>query len=199
MPLWSATETGKPNWCYANNPVGDSEDVFATEQGWVLRHYKNSAKTEFYDEILVAGDFGNAGGLETVLANATVSAVYFEEAGTIVKNTAGVVIVNFNELVDIAGGNPTLQVRNTSDNQNITATYASGTGTNRLKFNFTAPNANGKVLDFQAQNIVKPSGVTIKDAGTSTDSEVAITLAMVLGAGGIDKASNNQQRTTVAS
>ena len=198
MPLWSATETGKPNWCYANNPVGDSEDVFATEQGWVLRHYKNAAKTEFYDEILVAGDFGNAGGLEAVLAEATIDGVYFEEAGNIVKNTVGVVIVNFNELVDVTG-TPTLQVRNTTDGADVPATYASGSGTNRLKFNFTAPNANSKVLDFQAQSIAKPSGATIKDAGTSTDTDVAFALADVLGAGGIDKASNNQRRTTVSS
>lgn len=194
MPLWSATEAGKPNWCYANNPVGDSQDVFATEQGWVLRHYKNAAKTEFYDEILVAGDFGNTGGLEAVLSEATIDGVYFE-SDTIAAASTATVIVNYNELVDVATSNPELIVRNHTDSANITATYARGTGTNRLEFDFTAPAAS-KELRINAQSITLAGSSTIRDAGTSTNADVAFATADVLGAGGVTKASNNDRVTT---
>ena len=37
------------------NPVLDKDNVYFSDQGWAYRHYKNAAKTEFWDEILVAG------------------------------------------------------------------------------------------------------------------------------------------------
>ena len=37
------------------NPVLDRDNVYFSDQGWAYRHYKNAAKTEFWDEILVAG------------------------------------------------------------------------------------------------------------------------------------------------
>ena len=37
------------------NPVLDKDNVYFSTRGWTYRHYKNAAKTEFWDEILVAG------------------------------------------------------------------------------------------------------------------------------------------------
>ena len=37
------------------NPVLDKDNVYFSTRGWAYRHYKNAAKTEFWDEILVAG------------------------------------------------------------------------------------------------------------------------------------------------
>ncbi|QIN96840.1 hypothetical protein [Synechococcus phage S-N03] len=37
------------------NPVLDRDNVYFSDQGWAYRHYKNTTKTEFCDEILVAG------------------------------------------------------------------------------------------------------------------------------------------------
>ena len=37
------------------NPVLDRDNVYFSDQGRAYRHYKNAAKTEFWDEILVAG------------------------------------------------------------------------------------------------------------------------------------------------
>ena len=37
------------------NPVLDKDNVYFSDQGWAYRHYKNLAKTEFWDEILIAG------------------------------------------------------------------------------------------------------------------------------------------------
>ena len=40
----------------ASNPVFDMDNVYLSDQGWVLRHYKNEAKTRYWDEIIVAGE-----------------------------------------------------------------------------------------------------------------------------------------------
>ena len=37
------------------NPVLDKDHVYFSDQGWAYRHFKNEAKTEYWDEILVAG------------------------------------------------------------------------------------------------------------------------------------------------
>ena len=51
MALWGAGEATKPTWCTDDSPVADKQAVFATESGWVLRHYKKADQTEFWDEI----------------------------------------------------------------------------------------------------------------------------------------------------
>ena len=35
--------------------VADKDNIFLTDQGWVYRHFKNPAKTKFWDEIIWAG------------------------------------------------------------------------------------------------------------------------------------------------
>ena len=194
MSLWGAGEATKPTWAADDSPVVDKQAVFANESGWVLRHYKKADQTEFWDEILVAGDFGNTGGLEAVLSEATIDGVYFE-SDTIEAASTATVIVNYNELVDVATSNPTLVVRNHTDSANIVATYARGTGTNRLEFDFTAPAAS-KELRINAQSITLAGSSTIRDAGTSTNADVAFATGDVLGAGGVTKASNNDRVTT---
>ena len=59
--------------------------------------------------------------------------------------------------------------------------YASGTGTNRLTFTLVIAAANaatnaGDILSVAAQNVAKNSG-TIKDAGASTNAQIAISAA----------------------
>ena len=44
------------------NPVADKDNVYFSDRGWVYRHYKNAAKTEFWDEVLVAGQALQADG-----------------------------------------------------------------------------------------------------------------------------------------
>ena len=86
-------------------------------------------------------------------------------------------------------------IQNHTDSANITATYARGTGTNRLEFDFAAPAAN-KQLRILQQSITLAGSSTIRDAGTSTNADVAFATADVLGAGGVTKASNNDRVTT---
>ena len=173
MALWgnSSSDESKPKWTSDGNKNADKQNVFATAQGWVLRHYKNAAKTEHYDEILCAMK-----GLPTELAEATITSVHFEEA-SYARAATGTVIVVYNELVDVTNG-ATLTVT-ASGQSNPTATAAAQTGTNRVEFTFTVPNAATN-LSIAAQTI---SG-TIKDAGTNTASDKVFVAGDVIGAGG---------------
>lgn len=44
----------------ATNPVFDLDNVYLSDRGWAYRHYKNDAKTEFWDELLVAGNVASS-------------------------------------------------------------------------------------------------------------------------------------------
>ena len=180
MALYGVTDAdeAKPKWAVRGGAV-DPSNIFATADGWVLRHYKNAGKTKFWDEILVSVDgLVGAGGRGTdTVGNADITAVFFEET-TYAAAATGSVVVIYNELVDVTAG-ATLVVTNTTDSASITATYARGTGTNRIEFDFTAAAAS-KVHTIGAQTI---SG-TIKDAGTNTASDKVFVLADTIGAGG---------------
>ncbi len=180
MTLWGVTDAveDKPKWAVEGGAV-DPSNVFATAQGWVLRHYKNTGKTEYWDEVLVAVDgLVGAGGRGTdTIGEADITAVFFEES-TYAAAATGTVIVIYNELVDVTNG-ATLVVTNTTDSASITATAAAQTGTNRVEFTFTCAAAD-KVHTIGAQTI---SG-TIKDAGTNTASDKVFVLGDTIGAGG---------------
>ena len=40
----------------ASNPVFDLDNVYLSDRGWAYRHYKTEDKSEFWDELLVAGN-----------------------------------------------------------------------------------------------------------------------------------------------
>lgn len=52
----------------------DVDNIFLTDEGWVYRHYKNTALTKFWDEIIVAGEVDPAATIGGV-PNAPVSAI----------------------------------------------------------------------------------------------------------------------------
>ena len=180
MALYGVTDAdeAKPKWAVRGGAV-DPSNIFATADGWVLRHYKKGDQTEFWDEILVAVDgLVGAGSRGTnTLGGADITAVFFEST-TYAAAATGTVVVIYNELVDVTAG-ATLVVTNTTDSANITATAAAQTGVNRVEFTFTAA-ATGKAHAIQAQTI---SG-TIVDAGTSTASDKVFVLGDTIGAGG---------------
>ena len=157
----------------------DPQNIFATSQGWVLRHYKNAAKTTYWDEVLVAVDgLVGAGGRGTnTLGEADITAVFFEETGY-AGGATGTVVVIYNEQVNVTNG-ATLIVRNTTDSANITATAAAQTSVNRVEFTFTAA-ATGKAHALQAQTI---SGTIVDTTGGAT-SDKAFVAGDVIGAGG---------------
>ena len=57
MALYGVTDAdeAKPKWAVQGGAV-DPSNIFATEQGWVLRHYKKADLSEYWDEVLVAVD-----------------------------------------------------------------------------------------------------------------------------------------------
>ena len=180
MPLYGVTDAdeSKPKWAVRGSGV-DPQNIFATADGWVLRHYKNAAKTAYWDEILVAVDgLVGAGGRGTnTLGAADITAVFFEETGY-AGGATGTVVVIYNEQVNVTNG-ATLVVRNTTDSANITATAAAQTGVNRVEFTFTAA-ASGKAHAIQAQTI---SGTIVDSTGGAT-SDKAFVAGDVVGAGG---------------
>ena len=175
MALWgnSSSDESKPKWTTDGNKTADKQNVFATAQGWVMRHYTNADKSTHYDEILCA-----LSGLPTALADATITSVHFDKK-TYARAATGSVIVVYNELVDVTSG-ATLTVT-ASGQSNPTATAAAQTGTNRVVFTFTVPNA-ATTLSIGAQTL--GGGNKIKDAGTNTNSDKVFAAGDVIGAGG---------------
>ena len=118
---------------------------------------------------------------KAIVAAATPTAIAFE-SGTYTAGVTKSVTVTYNAAVDVAVSNPTLVITGTVD-ASTTATYASGTGTTALVFNFTVPTA-GQDLSIAAQSIVLAGGSTIKEAGSATQpASLIITAGMGTTAG----------------
>ncbi len=146
MPLWgkSTTNEAKPRYLSAE----DALNTRATTQGWVLK------RPDGTDELLVA-----IGGLSTSLAAADVTDVFFANtaASYVQGNANSFITVGFNEAV-VVTGSPTIAVAGATP---ATATYASGSGSNKLLFKFTVP-AVAQTLSIAPQSITLAGG-TIKD------------------------------------
>ena len=190
MSLWGATDSdeSKPK----NLTTAEKKLVFANSSGWVLEagsSLSGNDNTSATPEVLVA-----IGGLATSIGAADVTEV--EWITTAADKSAGFTLsvrVRYNEAVTVTGS-PTLAVTNGNQGSGSgrgphTLVYASGTGTNELIFNLAIAAANAAtnaddVLSIGAQNVLKPSGATIKDtAGTNSDSAVAISGAQGTAAG----------------
>ena len=75
------------------------------------------------------------------------------------------ITLNMSELVTVAGGMPTLAL-----NDGGTATYATGSGTNALVFQYTVASTDKSVLALAIEGVDLPTGVTITDgAGNAAD------------------------------
>ena len=189
MPLWGKTtsDESKPKWLDNVNKNSKAEDCFATESGWVLRHYKGTDKNtavangDYWDELLVAiGGLAGAASTTEGLGAATITGVFFEQE-SLAQGATGTVVVVFNELVTVANS-PTIVVTG-AGGSNATATYARGSGLNRLEFDFTVPSAT-QVISIGAQTIGTAGSATIKDSGQTVDADLTIAAGDVRGAGG---------------
>lgn len=191
MGLWGASDANesKPK----NLTTAEKKEVFATTAGWVREAGNASSgndNTSADPEVLVA-----IGGLTTSLGAATIDSVDLNT--TVADKSDGFTIsvtVRYNEAVDVVttGGTPTISITNGNEGAGTgrgphTLSYASGTGTNELLFTLAIAAANAAtneddVLSVGAQNVALNSG-TIKDAGTATNAEVAISSAQGTAAG----------------
>jgi hypothetical protein len=191
MALWGITDTtdeSKPKWLNTSSKVNNIDNCFADERGWIYRHYKNAAKTDYWDEVLVA-----VGNLATSLGGATITDLEFITTSVSAASPGTFSVrLRYNErvTVDTSGGTPTLVVTNsnagTSTSANLTASYASGSNGYQLTFTGTWTNEflEGDVLSIAAQNVALNSG-TIVDRGTAVNSELAISAAAASAAGTI--------------
>lgn len=191
MGLWGASDAdeSKPK----NLTTAEKKEVYATTAGWVREAGSASSgndNTSADPEVLVA-----IGDLTTSLGAATIDSVDLNT--TVADKSDGFtlsVTVRYNEAVDVVttGGTPTISITNGNEGTGTgrgphTLSYVSGTGTNELLFTLAiaaadaATNADD-VLSVGAQSVALNSG-TIKDAGTSTNAELAISAAQGTAAG----------------
>ena len=191
MGLWGASDSdeSKPK----HLTTAEKKQVYATTAGWV-REGNNADQgndnASAPPEVLVA-----IGGLTTSLGAATIASVDMvttawdaSDGGTFQMR------VRWNEAVDVveAGSGLKMILSRTPDGGSAashTLRYASGTGTNELIFSLAiaggSPVAADDVFSISSQSLVKAGATSVKDAGTSTDSEVAITAAQCTAAGTI--------------
>ena len=179
MALWGSGDGGvaaekKPTWLTTE----EARDVYATTGGWTAAAGGTDNAAAQREVLVAIGNLSEAAVVSTGLAAATISSVNWN-ISTFDKSAGGTlsVTVNYNEVVTVAVSNPTIVVTN-DQRANHTLSYASGTGTNRLTFTLVIAAANaatnaGDILSVAAQNVAKNGG-TIKDAGASTNAQIAI-------------------------
>ena len=191
MGLWGAStsDESKPK----NLTTAEKKNVFANSSGWVKQAGtadSGNDNTSATPEVLVA-----IGDLSTSLGNATIDAVNFQVGQTIsgAGGSSIVVEVHYNEQVTVATASALMFVSNNQAGSggasSITLTMDGSlpVTSDTLTFSGTASNANvnaNDVISIAAQNVDKNGG-TIKDAGTTTDSAVAISADVAAAAGTI--------------
>ena len=131
------------------------------------------------DRVAIGGLAG-AGSTTEALGAATITGVFFEQE-SLAQGATGTVVVVFNELVTVANS-PTIVVTG-AGGSNATATYARGSGLNRLEFDFTVPSVT-QVISIGAQTIGTAGSAAIKDSGQTVDADLTIAAGDVRGAGG---------------
>ena len=183
MSLWGASDSdeSKPKWL----TTAEKKNVYATTAGWVEEAGNSTSgngNTSAAPEVLACvGDLTVSIGAADIGSVDMVTTAWDASAGGTFQ-----VRVRWNEAVDVveAGSGLKLTLTRTPDGGSAashTLRYASGTGTNELIFSLAiaggSPVAADDVFSLGAQSLVKAGATTVKDAGTETASEVAITAA----------------------
>ena len=173
----------------------EKKEVFATAKGWVREAgsvLSGNGNTSADPEVLVA-----IGGLATNMGNANITEIEFITTSFDKSDGGNIdVRVRFNEPVDVitSGGTPFVAITNGNEGTGSgrgphNAAYLSGTGTNELVFRITIGAANSAtnaddVLTI-GTNAANLNSGTIRDAGTSTNSDITNSSAIGTAAGSI--------------
>ena len=190
MALWGASDAdeSKPKWL----TTAEKKTVLATTAGWVHEAWNadmGNDNSSAQVEVLAC-----VGGLTTLLGAADITSL--DMVTTAWDASAGgtfQVRVRWNEAVDVveSGSGLKITLTRTPDGGSAashTLRYASGTGTNELLFQLAIAGgvaAADTVFSIASQSVVKAGSTSLKDAGTSTDSAVAISAAHGTAAGTI--------------
>ena len=184
MALWGTSDSdeSKPK----NLTTAEKKECYATASGWVREagsKLSGNGNTNADPEILVA-----ISGLAVSLGSADITEIEF--VTTSFSKGTGVTLtvdVRFNEEVDVTG-TPQLTVVN-DQRANHTLSYASGSGSNELRFQLTiaADNAATNAGDILSigTNAMALNGGTVKDKGTNTASTITNVAAIGTAAGTI--------------
>ena len=177
MPLWgkaaAGTQAQKPKYIgTTEGATYNKMDVYGANNGWVI-NTKASKNASASPEILVA-----MGGLGTTLAAPTVTSMRFTASAITGGSRTIAVQITWDERVTVAG---TPQVAIANGNQGTgsgrgphTASYASGSGTNRLTFSVASQTvATSDVLTLGGSNVALNSG-TISDTTAGGTSVAAL-------------------------
>ena len=171
MALWGIKDGAESKPKYLTQ--ADKNNTVAKPEGWVLKTTRGARKLE---EVLVA--MSSQTNLSTALGIATITGVWFNESTLAQGATGRTVVVNWNENVDITAG-ATLVVTGSVGGA-ITATAAAQTGVNNGLFTFTVP-ATTQNLSIGGQTL---QSATVKDTGTTVDSDIIFATGDLLGSGG---------------
>ena len=183
MPLWGTTDGTKPKWL----TDAEKQEVFATSSGYVVEpgsKMTGNGNVNAQPEILVA-----IRNLATRIGAATITEIEFMTTA-FSKGAGGTLSmrVRYNEEVTVTGV-PRFVINNTTNAaRHQTCTYVSGSGTNELIFGKTLSAGSGDinasdVLNVIANPLAQHGGSTIKDKGTTTDSEITSSTAIGTAAG----------------
>jgi len=188
MPLWGITDESKPKW------LTDSQkkEVYANESGWVVEGgstMTGNGNADAQPEVLAC-----IGDLADRLQNATITEIELITplaGGEFDKSEGGniSVRVRWNEAVTVTGVPHFIVNNKTSASRHQTCLYVSGSGTNELVFTKTLGANSGDItandeLDVIANPIAQNGGSTIKDLGTTTNSDITSSLTIGQAAGG---------------
>jgi len=187
MPLWGITDESKPKWLTTD----EKKEVYANTSGWVVEGgstMTGNGNADAQPEILACiSDLANR------LQNATITEIELITplaGGTFDKSAGGniSVRVRWNEAVTVTGVPHFIVNNKTSNARHQTCLYVSGSGTNELVFTKTLGAASSDInasdeLNVIANPIAQNGGSTIKDLGTSTNSEITSSVAIGTAAG----------------
>ena len=181
MPLWGITDESKPKWL----TDAQKKEVYANESGWVVEGgstMTGNGNPDAQPEVLAC-----IGDLADRLQSGTITEVELPTSYS--DGTGGNfdVLIRFNEAVTVTG-NPTILITNqTASARNLTAAYVSGSGSNEIVFRKTNAQNTVNVSDVlkivAASPFITLGGGTIKDTGTTTDSDLNVGAAIATATG----------------
>jgi len=187
MPLWGITDESKPKWLTDDQ----KKEVYANDSGWVVE--AGSTMTGNGNVNAQAEVLACIGDLADRLLNATITEIELItplKGGTFDKSEGGniSVRVRWNEAVTVTGTPHFIVNNKTSSSRHQTCLYVSGSGTNELVFTKTLGANSGDItandeLDVIANPIAQNGGSTIKDTGTTTNSDITSSVAIGTAAG----------------
>ena len=188
MPLWGITDEAKPKWLTTE----EKKEVFANQSGWVVEGgstMTGNGNVNAQPEVLCC-----IGDLDDRLLNATITEIELItplKGGTFDKSNGGniSVRVRWNEAVTVTGVPHFIVNNTTNSSRHQTCLYVSGSGTNELVFTKTLAGGSsdidaGDALNVIANPLAQSGGSTIKDTGTSTNSDITSSTAIGTAAGG---------------